>query len=127
MWGMDSNSVDINLARELWTYLEAYNLFGEHLALSIELSIFTASQLAAKLSVTPASISQWSNGKRLPDSGMVYKIAKGLNMNPPQRQSLMKAWTSTHFFRGYASYLDEAIAEQDLETIREILELTYTQ
>lgn len=121
---MHDTSVDIKFARELLEFLEAYNLFGEHLVISIEQTSITSSQLAKRLTVTPAAISQWCSGKRLPESGLVYRIAVCLEMNSTQRQSLLTAWTSTLFFRGYVPYLEEAISEKDLQTIQEILEIT---
>lgn len=124
---MHEEAIDIVFAREVLTFLEEYNLFGEHLALSIRLSSLSASQLAKVINVTPAAISQWCNGKRLPDSGMIYKIAKRLHLSQEQHQSLMTAWTSTRFFRGYVEYLEAAISENDLETIRDIMELTMSK
>lgn len=121
---MNADSIDIGFARRILEFLIVYNLFGEHLALSIELSTMTASKLAQAIGVTPAAISQWCSGKRLPDSGAVYRITKRLNMPEEQQQSLMTAWQSTRFFHGYIDYLEEAIAEEDLETVREILEKT---
>lgn len=124
---MDSNSVDIQIARELLEFLEAYNLFGEHLVITIDRSSFSAAQLAKEISVVPAAISQWCNGKRFPTSGMVYKVSRTLKMNDNQRQSLIAAWNDTRTFKGYIEYLEEAIAEKDLAIIRELLELTFTQ
>lgn len=121
---MPEEQIDETLARELLEFLQSYNLFGEHLALNLEHSEITASQLARKIHVTPAAISQWVNGKRMPDSGIIYKIAQALQLSPNQRQSLMAAWDSTRYFQGYAAYLDEAISQKDLETVRIIFAST---
>ena len=124
---MEEEPVDIAFAREMLTFLEEYNLFGEHLALSIKLSTMSASRLAKAIDVTPAAISQWCSGKRLPDSGIIYRIAKRLNLNQEQHQSLITAWTSTRFFHGYIEYLEAAISENDLEIVREIMKLTVSK
>lgn len=108
-------------AKRLLIFIQKYNLFGELLAIIINGSTLSAAQLASNLSVTSAAVTQWKNGKRLPDSGQVYKIEKALNLSTIDEEALITAWTSTRFFRGYELYLKEAISEKDLIACKAIL------
>lgn len=121
---MQGESVDLAFARETLIFLEEDNHFGEHLALSIKQSLKSTSQLAKLIGVTPSAISQWCHGDRFPDSGKVFQIAKALGLTEQQEQSLMIAWSSTRSFRGYIEYVKAAIDENDLESVRKILDFT---
>lgn len=121
---MNLDSVDLDIAKEILDFLQNYNLFGELLVLLREESGINAAQLAKKLDVTSAAMTQWSKGKRLPDSGMVYRIEKALDLSSGDETGLKTAWDSTRFFRGYIDYLEEAIAAKDLKTVHAILEST---
>ena len=56
-------------------------LLGERIRQAIKESEFTQKQVAAKLNITPNSLSNYSNGKRVPDALLAARFAQLCQVN----------------------------------------------
>lgn len=104
--------------------LKQYALFAEMLEHYLCRQQLLAVQLAERLHVEAATVSNWRKNKRLPDNlGLIHQLCVALALSPLERENLVIAWCNTRMVRDLIPYLEEAARVGDEE---HALQLTKT-
>ncbi|MEM7539763.1 MAG: helix-turn-helix transcriptional regulator, partial [Chloroflexota bacterium] len=78
--------------------------------------------LANRMEISPAAVSQWRTGKRVPDIATLHLIRQTLDLEQYELEKLLEAWLTTRISSDLLIYLnihkDEAY---HLETINNVL------
>lgn len=89
--------------------LRAYALFAEMLEHYLCRQQILAVQLAERLHVEAATVSNWRKNKRLPENlGLIHQLSAALALSPPEQENLVVAWCNTRMVRDLVPYLEEA-------------------
>jgi len=89
--------------------LREYALFAELLEHYLCRQQILAAQLAERLHVEAATISNWRKNKRLPDNlGLIHQLGVALALSPPEKENMVVAWCNSRMVRDLIPYLEEA-------------------
>ena len=75
--------------------LEAFNLFGDLLALYTERRGLNQSELSEIVSVDKSTVSNWYKGRRFPDSSYIHNLSEALELTDEERRILLISWSLT--------------------------------
>jgi len=94
--------------------LKTYALFAEMLEYYLCRQQLLAAQLAERLHVEAATVSNWRKNKRLPDNlGLIHQMSVALALSLPEKENLVVAWCNSRMVRDLIPYLQEAMRVGD--------------
>jgi len=103
-------------AEHFISQLKQYALFAEMLEHYLCRQQILAVQLAERLHVEAATISNWRKNKRLPDNlGLIHQMSVALALSPSEQENLVVAWCNTRMVRDLVPYVEEAMRVGDEE------------
>lgn len=101
-------------AEHFITQLKTYALFAEMLEYYLCRQQLLAAQLAERLHVEAATVSNWRKNKRLPDNlGLIHQMSVALALSLPEKENLVVAWCNSRMVRDLIPYLQEAMRVGD--------------
>lgn len=96
-------------AEHFISQLKGYALFAEMLEHYLCRQQILAVQLAERLHVEAATVSNWRKNKRLPDNlGLIHQLCVALALSPPEKENMVVAWCNSRMVRDLIPYLEEA-------------------
>jgi transcriptional regulator with XRE-family HTH domain len=98
------------------------SIFADVLNLYLSKSNVSPSALAHYISVDPSAVAHWRKGRRLPtDAGVIFAIAKALDLKPNQRKQVILAWQVQKTLLNLVPYIEEALRIADDDDMEPVL------